>query len=35
MAEVGALHGDISTFNNVDGFLEAMFRGFRFNLTRF
>ena len=26
MAEVGAMHGDISTFNNVDGYLEAMFR---------
>ena len=25
MAEVGAMHGDISTFNNVDGYLEAMF----------
>ena len=34
MAEVGAMHGDISTFNNVDGYLEAMFRGFRFDILK-
>ena len=34
MAEVGATHGDISTFNNVDGYLEAMFRGFRFDILK-
>ena len=34
MAEVGATHGDISTFNNVDGYFEAMFRGFRFDILK-
>ena len=34
MAEVGAMHGDISTFNTVDGYLEAMFRGFRFDILK-
>lgn len=32
--EIGAKHGGLSTFNTVDGYLEAMFRGFRIDILR-
>ena len=32
--EVGAKHGGLASFNNVDGYLESMFRGFRIDILR-
>ena len=34
MVDVGAKHGGLASFNNVDGYLEAMFRGFRIDILR-
>ena len=32
--EIGAKHGGLASFNNVDGYLESMFRGFRIDILR-